>query len=600
MAAQSSTNPIINECSIRVATVNGTGSQSSNNLLFKSLFRMGIGVCAKNLFPSNIQGLPTWFQIRVSHKGYQDLREFDDIAVLMNAETAHQDIAAMRPGTTVFYNSSIIKFEPNEIKDGMHVYALPVEELAKKITDAKLRHLLKNLFYVGALSHLYGIEIEVMKSVIKDQFKDKQSAIDANMSALQVGIDYAKENYKKTDAFEFKAVPDGNKGKIIMEGNAASALGAVYGGCTVIAWYPITPSSSLAESGEAYMKKLRVNKEGKNNFAVVQAEDELASIGMVIGAGWAGARACTSTAGPGISLMSEFIGLAYYAEVPAVIFDVQRVGPSTGLPTRTQQCDIQMCATASHGDTKHIMLFPSTPKECFEMGQEAFNIAERMQTPVFVMTDLDLGMNSWVDDELVYTKPQYDRGKVLDAAALDKVKEWGRYLDVDKDGIPYRTLPGTNHMKGAYFTRGSGHDEYARYTESPVAYQNNMDRLLRKWHTSKKYIPKPIVTGDPKAKIGIIAYGTTHQAVSETLDRLQNKNIKYMRVRSYPFGPEVEEFIKSCDQVFVAEQNRDAQLRQLIEVDIRGYQSKLKSVLYYAGFPISADVVERELVKQMG
>jgi len=560
---------------------------------------MGIGVCAKNLFPSNIQGLPTWFQIRVSPKGYQNLREHDDIAVLMNAETAHDDIASMRPGTTVFYNSSIIKIAPEEIKPGMVMYALPVEELAKKITNAKLRHLLKNLFYVGALSHLYGIEEDVMKSVIKDTFKDKQSAIDANIDALQVGIDYAKENFKKEDAFFFERA-NCNQGKIVTEGNTASGLGAIYAGCTVVAWYPITPSSSLTESMESYLKKLRVDKDGKAKYAVVQAEDELGAMGMVLGASWAGARAMTATAGPGISLMQELLGLAYYAEIPAVLYNVQRVGPSTGLPTRTQQCDIQSCAYASHGDKRHILIFPHSPKECFEMGMDAFNLADRFQTPVFVMSDLDLGMNQWVDDELVYTKPQYDRGKVLSAEDLEKAKDFGRYLDVDGDGVCYRTLPGTNHRKAAYFTRGSGHDEYARYTESPVVYTRNMDRLAKKFETAKKYVPKPVITGKDSAKIGIIAYGTTHHALTETLERLNNDQIKYLRMRAYPFTTEVEDFIKSCDRVFVVEQNRDAQLRQLLEVDIRGYQNKLHSILYYGGFPISADFIERELLKALG
>lgn len=590
---------IVNNLSIRVATINGTGSQSANNLLFKSLFRMGIGVCAKNLFPSNIQGLPTWFQIRVSEQGYQDLREFDDLAVLMNAETAKDDIAAMRPGTTVFYNSSIIKFTEDQIKPGMSVYAIPVEELSKGITETKLRHLLKNLFYVGALSHLYEIEIEVMKSVIQDTFKGKQSAIDANVAALQIGIDYAKANFTKTDNFLFKRA-NCNEGKIIVEGNTASALGAIYGGCTVVAWYPITPSSSLAETCESYMKKLRVDKDGKAKFAVIQAEDELASIGMVLGASWAGARAMTATAGPGISLMHEFIGLAYYSEIPAVIFDVQRVGPSTGLPTRTQQCDIISCALASHGDTKHILLFPASPTECFEMGAEAFDLADRMQTPIFVMTDLDLGMNAWVDNAFEYKAPSFDRGKVLSAEDLNKVKDWGRYLDSDGDGICYRTLPGTDHMKGAYFTRGSGHDEYARYTESPVVYTRNMDRLLKKWHTSKKYLPKPVLKGDINSKVGIIAYGTSDHAVVETMDRLSTTSLKYLRVRAYPFTQEVEEFIKSCDVVYMVEQNRDGQLQQLLEIDLPGIQHKLRPIRYYGGFPLSADIVERELTKQMG
>lgn len=589
----------INDFSIRVATVNGTGSQSANTILFKSLFRMGIGVCAKNLFPSNIQGLPTWFQIRVSPKGYQCLRDFDDIAVMMNTETADDDLNAMGPNTSIFYNSNIIKLKDDLKKPGQNHYAIPIEELAKTITDAKLRPLLKNLFYVGALSELYGIDHEVVKKVISDQFKDKQAAIDANVKAFLVGVDYAKENFKKNDLFELKA-DKVNQGKIFIEGNSAAALGAIYGGCTVVAWYPITPSSSLPEAMEGYLKKMRIGADGKAKFAVIQAEDELSSIGMVLGASFTGARAMTATAGPGISLMGEFIGLAYYAEIPAVIVDVQRVGPSTGLPTRTQQCDIQACALASHGDTKHVMVIPATAKECFEMAQESFDLADRLQTPVFFMTDLDLGMNNWVIDELEYKKPKFDRGKVLDKDALDKIETFGRYLDVDKDGICYRTIPGTNHRKAAFFTRGSGHDEYARYTESPAAYVRNMDRLLRKWHTAKQHVPKPVLTGDPKAKLGIIAYGTTDHAVVETMDRMKNPNLKYLRLRGYPLSQEVEDFIKSCERVFVVEQNRDAQMKQLIEVDLPGYQAKLKSVRYYGGFPISADHIERELRTQIG
>ncbi len=419
------------------------------------------------------------------------------------------------------------------------------------------------------------------------------------MAALQIGVDYASQNFKKTDPFEFKA-GDQNKGMIMLEGNQACGLGAVYAGCTVVGWYPITPSSSLAENAESYMKKYRVDANGKAKYAVIQAEDELASIGMILGAGWAGARSMTSTAGPGLSLMQEFIGLGYYAEIPCVIVDVQRVGPSTGLPTRTQQCDIQMAALASHGDTKHIMVFPSSPKECFELTQTAFDLADRFQTPVFLMTDLDLGMNMWVDDELEYKAPKFDRGKVLNKEALDKVEKWGRYLDVDGDGIPYRTLPGTNHMKAAYFTRGSGHDEYARYTESPTAYTRNMDRLLKKWHTAKKVVPKPVVGGDAKSKIGIIAYGTTHHAVEEAMQRMSGTPMRYLRLRGYPFSPEVEDFIKNCDKVLVVEQNRDGQMHQLLTVDIPGYQNKLHSVRYYGGFPISGDVVEREIKTQLG
>jgi len=588
----------INDFSIRVATVNGTGSQSSNNILFKTLFRMGIGVCGKNMFPSNIQGLPTWFQIRVSPEGYQDLREKDDVAVLMNKDTAAQDMETMGPGSTIFYNSSTIKIEPDQIKDGMTLYPIPVEELAKQIMDAKLRTLLKNLFYVGVLTVLFNLEKEVVEGVIRDTFKKKQKAIDLNINALEIGMNYAKENLEKKDIFEFQR-SNVNDGKIILDGNSASGLGCVYGGCTVVGWYPITPSSSLAEAFIAYSKKFRHDEEGKAKYAIVQAEDELASAGIVIGAGWAGARSMTSTSGPGISLMNEFIGLAYYTEIPGVFFDIQRVGPSTGLPTRTQQCDTLECVWASHGDTKHIALFPSTINECFELSQEAFNLSERFQTPVFVVSDLDLGMNNWVADELEYKEIAHDRGKILTAAELDKVKDWGRYKDIDGDGIPYRTLPGTEHPNAAYFTRGSGHDEYAKYSESPVVYTKNMDRLKRKWETAKKFVPKPIFGGDPKGKIGIIAYGTTHHAVEETLDRMKDTSIRYMKLLAYPFGEEVEGFIKDCDQVYVVEQNRDAQLLTLINTDLPGYQDKMKSILYYGGYPLSADVVERKLKEHL-
>jgi 2-oxoglutarate/2-oxoacid ferredoxin oxidoreductase subunit alpha len=583
----------VNEFSLRVATVNGTGSQSANNILFKSLFRMGIGVCAKNLFPSNIQGLPTWFQIRVSPQGYQNLRAFDDVAVLMNPETCHEDLAAMRPHTTIFYNSGTMELKKEEIKEGMILYPIPVEELAKQIAEPKLRPLLKNLFYVGALSVLYGIERDILTKVIQDTFASKQSAIDANLHALSVGMQYASEHFKKEDAYEF-CRDEKNTGKILIDGNTAAALGSIYAGCSVVAWYPITPSSSLAESAELYLKKLRTTSDGKANYVVIQAEDELSSIGMVIGASWAGARAMTATAGPGISLMSEFIGLGYYAEIPAVIFDVQRVGPSTGLPTRTQQCDVQLCATASHGDTKHILLLPATPGDCFELAQAAFDLAEKFQTPVFVLSDLDLGMNVWVENEIEYQPKALNRGKVLSAEQLES-STFGRYLDVDGDGIPFRTLPGTQHPKAAYFTRGSGHDEFARYTESPEVYSRNMERLLKKWNTAKKHVPKPVIQGDLSSKTGIIAYGTSHFAVVETLDRMKEVPIKYLRLKSYPFSPEVEEFLQSCDKVFVIEQNRDGQMLQLLTVDIPGHQQKFISIKYYGGFPLSADHIETQL-----
>jgi len=589
----------INDFSISIATINGTGSQSANSILFKSIFRMGIGVCTKNLFPSNIQGLPTWYKIRISQKGYQCPRENDDIAILMNPATARDDLKKMGAGTSVFYNSDTMKYVPDEAVKGVALYPIPVETLARKLTNAKLRTLLKNLFYVAAVAQIYGIDETILRGVIEDTFKQKQKAVDANMEALQIGFDYSKENLKKTDEFGLKG-GEKPKGKILLDGNAAAALGAVYGGCTIIAWYPITPSSSVAEAAITYMKKFRTNSEGKTNYAIVQAEDELSSAGIVIGAGWAGARSMTATSGPGISLMSEFIGLAYYAEVPSVFIDVQRVGPSTGLPTRTQQCDTLLCATASHGDTKHICLYPSTLNECFEMSQEAFELAELFQTPIFFVTDLDLGMNTWVGDELDYKPLKMDRGKVLDDEALKKVKEFGRYLDVDGDGIPYRTLPGTSDPKGAYFTRGSGHDEYAKYTESAQAYTRNMERLLKKFNTAKKFVPKPVITGDSSSKVGLIAYGTSHHAVMETLDRMNGQPIKYLKLNAYPFSPEVEDFLKSCDKVIVIEQNRDLQMRKLIETEIPGYQDKMDSINYYGGHSLSADFVERELKKKLG
>jgi 2-oxoglutarate ferredoxin oxidoreductase subunit alpha len=584
-----------NDFSLRVGTVNGTGSQSANNILFKALFRMGIGVCAKNLFPSNIQGLPTWFQIRASHRGWQNLREKDDILVCLNPDTALADIKEMGPNTAILYNADLIQVPDSLKQPGQVYYPIPIEKLAAKVEDPKLRPLLKNLFYVGTLAVLYGIDVEVLESVIRDTFRDKSSAIAANLKALHVGIEWAKANVTKQDAFRFEAVSGGNAGKIHLDGNEACAWGALYGGCTFLAWYPITPSSSLAENLETYFSKHRRDANGRKRYAVLQAEDELAAMGMVVGAAWAGARAMTTTSGPGISLMQEFLGLGYYAEIPSVVVDVQRVGPSTGLPTRTQQSDVLAAAQASHGDTRHPVLFPATPSEAFELTRQAFDLADRFQTPVFVLSDLDLGMNTWVDEPLRYTKRPLDRGKVLDADGLDRLKDWGRYLDIDGDGVPYRTLPGTPHPRAAYFTRGTGRDEHARYTERPEAYVRNVDRLLRKWDTVKSHVPTPVEYGNRSAKLGILAYGTSHHAVLEAMDRLGAENFRYLRVRAYPFSPEVKAFLEDCERIVVVEQNRDGQLQQLLETEHRGYQSKIRSVRYYGGFPLSADVVEREL-----
>ena len=591
---------IVNDFSIQIATINGSGSQSSNTVLMRAIFQMGVPVSGKNLFPSNIQGLPTWFTIRASKHSYIARKRDIDMLIAMNPQTAREDVQSLNPGAAVVYEQSL---GLDTVRDDVIFYPVPFAELAKDVIhEPRLRKLLANMIYVGVVGHLLSIEREEIQRAISKQFKAKAKAVELNVKAIDVGFEYAKNNLKKADALRVERM-DETAGKILIDGNAAGALGAMFNGVTVVTWYPITPSSSLVESLIHYMKDHRIDKEtGKATFAVVQAEDELAAIGMVLGAAWAGARSLTSTSGPGISLMSEFVGLGYFAEIPAVIWNIQRVGPSTGLPTRTAQGDILSTYLLSHGDTKHLLLFPSSVQECFEFGGMSFDLAERFQTPVFVMSDLDLGMNIWMSDPFAYPEQPIDRGKVLDADELEKVSDWGRYKDVDGDGIPYRTLPGTKHARAAYFTRGSGHNAEAEYTERPDDYLKLMDRLQRKFDTARKHVPAPVIDVEERAEIGIIAYGTTHWAIVESRDQLKNENdlmVSYMRLRALPFNVELEAFVARYERVYVVEQNRDAQVMQLIKLELAHRPellSKLHSILNYDGHPIDARSVTEKLL----
>lgn len=595
---------MLNDFVIRFANVNGTGSASANTIFAKSVFRMGIPVSPKNIFPSNIQGLPTWYEVRVSEKGYLGRREGVDIMVSVNPQSMAKDIANVKPGGFFMYDSSRdIHRELN--RDDITYLPVPMMQLCMdKFADPRQRQLLKNMVYVGALSALLEIEVPVIQQIIIEQFKGKEKLVTANYEAMQMGIDYAKEHFQCPLPNLRLERRDKVGDWIMMDGNSACGLGAVYAGATVLSWYPITPSTSLADAFGKYAKKMRVDPEtGKNNFAIVQAEDELAAIGMVIGANWNGARSFTATSGPGVSLMSEFLGLAYFAEIPTVLIDVQRGGPSTGMPTRTQQSDLISAAYASHGDTKHVLLFPSTPAECFELTAKAFDLAEQLQTPVLVMTDLDLGMNDNMSPPLKWDDSQvYQRGKVLNAEELEKIERYGRYLDVDGDGITYRTIPGTHPTKGSFFTRGTSRDEYAAYTEEGPAYVRNMDRLTRKWETAKQYVPGPeVYQKDKKSQFGMLFFGTTTYAAVEAKDMLDAEGIVLdaMRVKSFPFNDSVKQFIESHERVFVIEQNRDAQLKSLLvnELDIDSHQ--LISVLNYDGFPITADVIRQKIYKNL-
>jgi len=588
----------VNDVVIKVATVNGTGSASANGLLMKSIFRMGIPVVGKNYFPSNIQGLPTWYEIRVTGDGYQSRSNRVDVMVAMNAQTYARDMAEVNSGGWLIYDSTWPRSQTLN-RDDITVIGIPFSRLCNENFDgARARILMKNIAYVGAVAALLDIDLEVITELLKETFASKAHLIDSNMQAIRLGYDYARENVVCPLPMRIEAMDETSK-SIIMDGNTAAGLGCMYAGATVGAWYPITPSTSLMDAFRSFCARYRVDPEtGKNTYCIIQAEDELAAIGMVLGAAWNGARSFTPTSGPGISLMSEFIGYAYYAEIPTVIFNVQRTGPSTGMPTRTQQCDLLSCAYASHGDTKHVLLFPANPEECFYMAPEAFDMAERLQTPVMVMSDLDIGMNDWMVPELQWDDSYVpDRGKVLNAEQLEEMERFHRYLDVDGDGIPYRTLPGV-HPKGAYFTRGSGHSKLGAYTEDSAAYQDVIDRLLVKWETARSILPRPEIQYSKFNKIGLMTIGSGDGACREALDRLakQDVGLNYCRIKAFPFSDEVGEFIKQHDVVYVVEQNRDAQLRTLLINDIEAAQTKLVPLLHYNGMPINSGfVVDRVL-----
>jgi 2-oxoglutarate/2-oxoacid ferredoxin oxidoreductase subunit alpha len=592
---------IINDMSIQVATVNGSGSQSSNTVLLRAIFQMGVPVSGKNLFPSNIAGLPTWYTIRANKDGYIGRKKEIDFLVAMNPETAHDDVMTLAAGASVLYDEPL---GLDKLRNDLVFYSVPYDKLVAAVCpEAKLRKLVKNMVYVGVVAQLLEIEMGEVEKAIRKQFAKKVKAANLNLAAAQAGFDYAKASLVKRGAFYIERM-NKTAGKIIIDGNSAAALGCVFAGCTVVTWYPITPSSSLVETMIEYMKEHRIGPDGKATFAIVQAEDELAAIGMVIGAGWAGARSMTATAGPGISLMAEFTGLAYYAEVPGVIWDIQRVGPSTGLPTRTSQGDILSTAFLSHGDTKHIMLIPCSVAECFSMASEAFNLAEQFQTLVFVMSDLDLGMNNWMSDPFEYPTIPIKRGKVLDKKDLDKLGGFARYKDLDGDGVGYRTLPGTDHPAAAYFTRGSGHNEKSSYSERPDDYENNMERLNRKFESARAFVPRPEIVKGVKAKIGIIAYGTSHWGVTESRDQLRSEygiETDYLRLRAYPFTREVHEFIEQHDRVYVVEQNRDAQMLSLLKLDLKPeLLMRLRSIAHINGLPLDARSVTDELSSMEG
>jgi 2-oxoglutarate/2-oxoacid ferredoxin oxidoreductase subunit alpha len=599
-AAGTAVSRIVNDFSIQVATVNGSGSQTANLVLLRSIFQMGVPVSGKNLFPSNIAGLPTWFTIRASQHGYIGRKKEIDILVAMNPETAREDVMALGPGAVVIYDEPL---KLNALRTDLVFYPAPFDKLVAPVCpDAKLRKLVRNMIYDGMLARLLGIDLGEMDRALGKQLAKKAKALALNQAALRAGFEFASANLEKRDPFGVERMGE-TAGKILIEGNAAAAIGCMMAGVTVVTWYPITPSSSLCETLTTYMRRYRMDKAtGKATFAIVQAEDELSALGMALGAGWVGARSMTATAGPGISLMAEFTGLGYYAEVPAVIFDIQRVGPSTGLPTRTAQGDILSTALLSHGDTRHPMLLPSSVSEVYEMAIQAFDLAERLQTPIFVMSDLDLGMNTWMSEPFGYPERPIDRGKVLTSGQLQAMGEWGRYKDVDGDGIPYRSIPGDGLP--AYFCRGSGHNAAGQYSERPADYVNNIDRLARKFDTARTLMPPPIVEVEDGARVGIIGYGTSHWGIGESRDQLRAEagvNTSYLRLRAYPFDRTVSEFIAAHDRVYVVEQNRDGQMLGLLKLDLdAALLRRLRSVVHYDGLPLDARTITDEIRRQEG
>jgi 2-oxoglutarate ferredoxin oxidoreductase subunit alpha len=591
----------VNDVVIKIATVNGTGSASANGLLMKSIFRMGIPVVGKNYFPSNIQGLPTWYEIRVTGDGYQARSDRVDVMVAMNAQTYARDLAEVRPGGWLIYDSTWPRSNLLD-RDDVTVFGIPLSRMCNENFDgARARILMKNIAYVGALAALLEIDLVTITELLEETFADKTHLIDSNMAAIRLGCDYAKAHFP-CPLPNRVAPTEATTGHIVIDGNTAAGLGCMYAGATVGAWYPITPSTSLMDAFRNFCAHYRVDPEtGKRTYCIIQAEDELAAIGMVLGASWNGARSFTPTSGPGISLMSEFLGFAYYAEIPAVLFNVQRTGPSTGMPTRTQQSDILSCAYASHGDTKHVLLFPADPAECFTMAQTAFDLAERLQTPIMVLSDLDIGMNDWMVEEFEFDETKIpDRGKVLTADELEQMDAFYRYLDVDGDGIPYRSLPGT-HPKGSYFTRGSGHTRYGAYTENSADYRDVVDRLLLKWETARSIMPAPEIDYSPFNKAAMLSVGSGHAACVEARDLLANQDValNYCRVRAFPFSQSVKEFIDNHEVVYVVEQNRDAQLRTLLILDSEAEPKRLVPLLHYDGMPISAGFIVKRVLEEI-
>ena len=593
--------PSINDLNICVATENGSGSASSNNILFKAIFKMGIPCSSKNMFPSNIQGLPTWYQIRASADGYLSRKDDIDVMVMFNDATAAKDIYRVRDGGLILYDDS--NPLPTQLKrEGVQYVGFPANKLVAKLVPASpLRAKQRNMLYVGALAYLFGIDMEVIKAVLEDTFGKKPAVIESNLICIDAGYQYMKEKGYSQNIARLEMIPNGNQSKIITEGNTVAALGAIYGGASVICWYPITPSSSLAEAMEFYLPKLRKLKDGKKTYAIVQAEDEIASAGMIAGAGWAGARAMTSTSGPGLSLMNETIGLAYYAEIPCVFFIVQRGGPSTGLPTRTQQADISLMYGASHGDTRHMILIPHDMNSCFDFARHSFNYADRFQTPVFVAMDLDLGMNLWPSEPLKLQPEPFDYGKRLSSEQLEEWakagKKFRRYFDQDGDGIPYRTVPGNQNRMASYFTRGSGHDADARYSEDETDYKYILDRLRKKFENARKFVPKPIVEKERGVKTGIISYGSSYEPVREARDRLKAAGLKtnHLLIRALPLTSEVRDFLVEHDTIYLVEQNRDGQMAAIIKDENPDLGSKVTSILVYNGLPMAAGEVVRQI-----